>query len=319
MELKQLQALRVIAQTGSFSSAAAQLHVTQSALSHQIRKLEAELGETLLIRARPKVYPSAAGHTALGSAERIFAEISGMKQLFTPGRPARLVGTLRVAASNLGIVYLYGHLCEEFIRRHPGVELILTATETPLDGVRQVLARTADLAFAPFPLDFPNLETVTLGTAEHVVIAARNHPLARSSAVSIDELKRLPFIRYQPGAGTRQASDQIFLSAGGYPPILTESNDTEFIKRVVGLGLGVALVPLFTVRNEIRTGKLKAVRLRSVKVIQKFGLVHRQGLKMRALEAFKKLCLEKRGLILRQVRGALPARQRTGANGRARR
>lgn len=293
MDLKQLEAFRAISMTGSFRAAAIRLGVTQSALTHRIKKLEEELGETLLIRAKPRVYPSPAGHRLATSADRVLEELNALKEEFTPTKRGQLTGQLRVAASNLGIVYLYGHLYEEFIKKYPGVELILTATETPLEGVRQVVSGTVDVAFTPFPIDFPNLEAVTLGSTEHVLIVGRNHPLAGFKAVTVEAVKQFPFVRYQPSAGTRQVTDQIFLSAGGYPPILTESNDTEFIKRIVGMGLGVALVPSFTVSAEVRTGKLKPLRFSNMKLIQEFGFVHRREVKMRVLEVFKGLCIEK--------------------------
>lgn len=297
MEIKQLETLRAIADTGSFRAAALQLRVTQSALTHRIKKFEEELGQVLVVRARPKVFPSLAGQSVLASAQRIFAEIGSLRDEFAPSRLGPPKGRLRVAASNLGIVYHYGHLCEEFIGRYPTVQLILTATETALDGVRQVIAGTIDAAFTPLPVDFPNLEAVTLGRTEHFIIVGRNHPLSRFRVVSLAQLKRFPFVRYQPSAGTRQVSDQVFLTVGGYPPILTESNDTEFIKRIVQMGLGVALVPAFTVTKEVRSGRLRALRIAGRRLVQEFGLVHLKGVRTRVLEVFKGLCAEKSARI----------------------
>lgn len=299
MELRQFEALRTIVETGSFTAAARQLRVTQSALSHQIKNLERELHETLLVRASPRVYPSPAGNEVLMAAERILGEVGKLKQQFAPSASDQMVGTLRVAATTLGIVHLYGHLYESFLLTYPSVELILTATETPADGVRQVIARTVDVAFAPFPLEFsdPDLQTVTLGRVEHVIIIAPKHALAGAATVSVDELRRFPFIRYVLGAGTRRAADHLFLASGSYPPILMESNDTEFVKRTVRMGLGVAMVPHVTVLREIESGDLLALRVADTVIVQDFGLVYRGSLRVRALEAFKALCVEKRDTI----------------------
>jgi len=299
MELRQLEALRAIVETGSFTLAARQLNVTQSALSHQIKNLEHEIGETLLIRSKPKVYPSPAGRQVMASAERILAEMDRLKEGFGTDQVNEITGALRVAASTLGIVYLYGHLYESFIVTYPRIELILTAAETPTDGVKQVVSRTADVAFAPFPLEAATvaLETVTLGRVEHVFIVAPKHPLATSGTVSIEQLRQFPFVRYVPGAGTRRASDDLFLPAGGYPPILMESNDTEFIKRIVQMGLGVALMPYVTIHRASEVGELAILRLGGTVLTQEFGLVHRRGLRMRALEVFKNLCIAQRHSI----------------------
>lgn len=299
VEVRQFEALLAIVETGSFTAAARQLHVTQSALSHQIKKLEQELQEALLVRASPRIYPSPAGNEVLLSAERIVGEVNRLKQRFAASATQEIVGTLRVAASSLGIVYLYGQLYELFLVRYPKIELVLTAAETPVDGVRQVITRSADVAFAPFPLELsdPDLQTVTLGHVEHVVIAAPKRASAGRDTVSVDDLRQLPFIRYVQGAGTRRATDRLFLPTGGYPPILMESNDTEFIKRAVRMGLGVAVVPYVTVRPEVDAGDLVALRIEGTTLVQDFGLVHRGNLRLRALEAFKALCIEHRDLI----------------------
>ena len=129
------------------------------------------------------------------------------------------------------------------------------------------------MAFAAFPLDLgeideQNLDIVELGEAENVIIAGAGHPLAKRKTVSADELMAHPFVRYQTGSGCRRVTDQYFLSGNGYPPILLESNDTEFIKRMVGLGLGVAMVPAFTVASGGRDRRLRILRLPDAKVTQ---------------------------------------------------
>lgn len=314
MELKQLESLRAIAETGSFTLAAARLRVTQPALSRQIKSLERELGETLLLRSRPRVSPSAAGHRVLGAVGRILAELEELGQAFSPKHDVMLAGSLRVAATGMGIVYLYGKLLEDFIARYPLVEVTLTATETPDDAVRKVIARSCDIGFTLIPLDTPNLEVVPLGSGEQVFIVGRNHALGRARTVTVEELKKWPFVRYQRGVGARASSDEVFLPHGGYPPILVESNDTEFIKRTVGLGLGVAMVPAFTVLREIKTGTVRFLRLPKRRLMQPFGIVHRKDVRMRALELFKEVCTAGRRSLLPEIpgerRGARPSHSR---------
>jgi DNA-binding transcriptional LysR family regulator len=291
MEIKQLEALRVIAETGSFSAAATQLRLTQSALSHQIRHLEEELGETLLIRARPKVYASPAGQIVLASAERIMAEINTVKQHFPISGKGPVQGTLRVAATSLGIAHIYGDLCEAFVAEYPGIEVIFRTAETPEESVRRVVAGSADVAFTPLPVAFPQIETVQFGTTEHVFIVGRTHPLAGARATAAAELRQWPFVRFQPGTGSRIFSDQVFLADGGYPSIVTESNDAEFVKRIVSIGQSSALIPVFAIHREIAAGTLKPLRLKGRKLSDGFGLVHRRDVRMKSIELLKALCL----------------------------
>jgi DNA-binding transcriptional LysR family regulator len=300
MELKQLRALRAIVEAGSFSIAADRLRLTQSALSHQIKNLEAELGETLLIRGKPRVQPSEAGRVVLASAERILAEVTAIGEHFSAAEKGPASGTLRVAATNFGMVYLYGSLCEAFMGRHPRIELAFRATETPEEAARRVEGGKADAAFIPFLTPHPLLETVALGTTEDVFIVGRNHPLARRKTVTLEEIRASRFVRFLPNSGSRNVSDRLF-AAGGYPPLAAESNDAEFVKRMVGMGVGVALIPVIAVAREAKARSLRLLRLREQKLSMDFGMVHRRGLHMRAVALLKAFSLEMRGPELRHL------------------
>ena len=297
MDLKQLRVLRAIADTGSFHGAATKLHLTQPAISHQVKSLESELGEALVIRSRPRVALSAAGVAVLAAAERIEAELEDIKHHFAPQKPDALTGVLRIAASTLGIVYLYGDLFERFIARYPRIEVVVTAAESGIGAARHVLEGTSDVAFTPLPIDLPHLEATLLADTEHVVIVSRAHTLARQKRVSVADLQAHPFIRYQSDAGSRAMSDQLFLAHGGYPPIFLESNDTEFIKRVVALGLGAAIVPAFTVTRQGRDRRLATLRVDGMPIRQEFGFVCRRDVGMRTLSLFRDFCVAHRAGI----------------------
>lgn len=300
MELKQLEALRVIAETGSFSAAAAQLRLTQSALSHQIKHLEVELGETLLIRARPRTYASPAGQIVLDAARRIFQEVNDIRQHFPAGHRGPELGTLRVVATSLGIAYIYGDLCEAFIARHPGIEVIFRAAETAEEAAQRVVAGSADVAFVPLPVAAPQAQTVLLGTTEHVFIVGRSHPLSERDYLTIEDLLAWPFVRFQSGTGSRFASDQIFMPSGGYPSVVTESSDAEFAKRVVTISDAVALIPIFALQREINH-TIKALRLKEQPLLVDFGLVHHKNVRMRSLDLMKELCVELCSPIPRRI------------------
>lgn len=290
MDLRQLAVLRAIADTGSFGAAADQVGLTQPAVSHQLRRLEDELGETLVLRRRPRAVLSPAGATVLAAAERVLGEIESLRQAFAPGDESAVSGVLRVTASPLGIVYLYGEMIARFIADHPGIELVLTATETPHDGVRRVIAREADAAFVAFPIRETGLAELVLGETEHTVLVSKDHPLAGHASVSIAQLGAYPLVRYKPGAGSRWASDTAFLPRGGYPDIFLESNDTEFVKRIVGLGFATAIVPRFVVTDTGRDRHLRRIKLRGVALRQTYGLVYHPEGRMRTLAAFARFC-----------------------------
>lgn len=301
MEFRQLEAMKLIALTGSFKAAANQLSLTQSALSHQIRSLEEELGEQLLVRARPKIYPTPAGQRLLLSAERIFTEVAGIKDQFDKSLLARAGGTIRIAGTHMAITYVYGDLIEEFVTRNRNTEIIFHATESTGDALNRVLQRSADIGFTVLPVSNPQLDVTTLVRAEQVFIVGRTHPLAAEKSVSLKQLRDWPFVRFEQKTGQRVVSDQVF-GASDYPRILAESNDVEYVKRIVRMGLGgVALLPVFCVRNEIAEGTLHALRLDTGRIQQDAGVVSRKDVNVRALKLFCDEALRLRGPSVRML------------------
>ena len=295
MELKQIKALQTIVSTGSFGEAARRMHLTQSALSHQIRKLERELEQPLLVRSRPKVHATPAGHVVVAAGERIFAELAGLKQQFSGGNANALPGTLRVASSKLAVVYLFGDLCEAFIARYPKMELIFSATENAGEAVRRVSEGAVDLAWTPFPIAASQLDSTVLGRTEYVFIVGRDHPLAGKASVSIDEIATHPFVLFERGSGTRDISDEVFLRSSGYSKVVTESNDAEFVKQIVAIGAGVALIPVFALAKEVASGELRMLRLKGRRLMVDFGIVYRRSNKLPSVDHFRDLSLEMRG------------------------
>jgi DNA-binding transcriptional LysR family regulator len=294
MEIKQLKALVAIVETGSFGEAAERLSLTQSAISHQIRHLEDELGETLLIRGKPNVVPSASGRAVLAAAYAALAELNGIKDLFADADPSSLAGEITVAATSVGMTYLYGDLCEGFMHRHPKVQVTFRSAESAEEATRSVEKGAADVGFVPFVNEHPTLHRVALGRAEDALIVGRGHPLFGRKIVSIAEVLQGPFVRFHPGSGSREQTDILF-HATGYPPISTESNEMEFVKRVVGMGTSSAIIPVMTVAAEVRRGELKALRIKDHPMAVEFGLVHMRSLRMRVVDALVNYCLEVRG------------------------
>jgi DNA-binding transcriptional LysR family regulator len=294
MDLRQLVALAAIAETGSFRAAALRLNRTQSAISHQIKSLEDELGETLIVRSKPRVELSASGKRVLSSSGRILAEVEALRRSFIGPRKGPIAGELRIACSPLGIVYLYGDLIGDFIACNPGIEVKVTATVSGVEGEQHVLARKVDVAFTAFSGESSRLPCIVLGSTRHVVIVGDLHPLASFASVPLDMLRQHRFARYQSGAGSRSATDELFLPTGGYPPIVAESNDTEFIKRIVRLGLATAIVPEVTMTRSPETG-LRTLRIEGHDLEQEFGLVYRSDVRMQTTDAFCAFCRTRAG------------------------
>jgi DNA-binding transcriptional LysR family regulator len=302
MELAQLRTLRAVARTLNFTRAAEQLNLTQSAVSHQLKALEGELGEPLFARARRGVRLTEAGQTALEHAERILEEVEALRQRLT-GKGGGPAGRVKAAAATQAFVYLFVPLFEEFMRGHPGVEVAFRATTGTDQTVADILGGAADVGFASLPVYSP-LVTQELFEDELLVVVGHAHAWAGRATVEPRELAGQRLVLFERGASIRRASDQFFARVGLRPATALESNDTAFIKLMVERGLGISLLPAWVVRDEVRFGWLAQLRVEGHRLGRSVAMLSRAGFQPAAVRAFLDFVLERRAAL---QSSALPA------------
>lgn len=260
MELWQLRTFRVVAETLNFTRAAERLNLTQSAVSHQIKALEEELGEPLFIRAKRGVKLSQAGKIALEYVERILDEADALTERLA-GREHAPVGRVRAAAATQAFVHLFASLFESFMRTHTGVELSFRTTVSTDQTVTDILNGAADVGFASLPVYSPALQVTELFEDELVLIVGRAHKLAHKREATVAEIEGERLILFERGASIRRATEDFFKGVGIRPELALESNDTYFIKLMVEHGLGISLLPSWAVRDEVVAGKLAQLQI----------------------------------------------------------
>jgi DNA-binding transcriptional LysR family regulator len=260
MELFQLRTFREVAETLNFTKAAQRLHLTQSAVSHQIRTLERDIGEPLFIRAKRGVKLSEAGIVALDHARRILDESEALKERFSGGEKTP-VGRVRAAAATQAFVYLFAPLFESFMKAHPWVEVSFRSTASTDQTIADIQSGTADVGFASLPVYSPALKVQELFQDELVAVVGHAHRLAGRPLATVEELLAERFILFERGNSVRRATDEFFGKAGGEPRTALESNDTAFIKLMVERGFGISLLPSWAVRDEVRWGWLAQLRV----------------------------------------------------------
>src|SRR3982751_6258315 len=143
MELWQLRTFKTVAETLNFTKASEKLHLTQSAISHQIKALEKELRVPLFIRAKRGVILTDAGKIVSEYANQILDEVEEMRERIA-GREKSLVGRVRVAAATQALVYLFAPLFEDFMDAHENVELVFRTTVSTEQTVNNILNGVAD-------------------------------------------------------------------------------------------------------------------------------------------------------------------------------
>lgn len=260
MELSQLRTFREVAEALSFTRAAQKLNMTQSAVSHQIKALERELGEPLFIRAKRGVRLSDAGQLALSYVERILEEADALRERVR-GDDHEPRGRVRAAAATQAFVHLFARLFESFMRDHEGIELSFRTTVSTEQTVADILNGAADVGFASLPLYSPALQVTELFEDELGVVVGARHKLAKGRDVAVVEMRRERFILFEQGASIRRATDAFFKRVDLSPDLALESNDTYFIKLMVEHGLGVSVMPSWAVREEVEAGRLSWLRV----------------------------------------------------------
>lgn len=243
MELQQLRYVVAVAETRSFTRAAQRCHVVQSALSHQVAKLEREIGARLFDRTSRRVALTAAGeaflpaaYEALGAAERAAAEAAAVSGVVS-GR-LRLGAIPTVTAADLpGALRSYRDA-------HPRVDVSLR-TDGSDELVAQIVSGSLDVAFLGLPVGRvpQGVRSRSLGRDRHVAVVAPDSPLASKRRTDLATLAPYPFVDFTAGTPGRLQSDEAFAAAGLERHVAFEVTTGDLAARLVAQGLGIALLP----------------------------------------------------------------------------
>lgn len=265
-----------IAENSSFTRASQKLYVAQSAISRKIKLLEEELGEPIFKRVNKKVYVTPAGETLLRYARRIFQDIRNVKlEISEIAHLER--GLLRIGAGMLACTYILPPVLERFKTLHPHIELdVITA---PTDALLIKLQdNSIELGVFTLPIHHPDLKVVPLLTEELVVVTSPKHPvLSRRKTIEPHELQDYPLILFPKEARTRNVLEEFFRKAGIAPRVVMEAENVALIKPLVKIDLGISIIPLLAVSDELERGELHSLKIRNQKISRQVGLVYHKS------------------------------------------
>jgi DNA-binding transcriptional LysR family regulator len=271
MDLRQLEILKAVAETGSFTGAGRRLHVSQSAISRQILLLEAELNEPLFWRIKRKVKITPAGEALLQLSLRVFDDIRETTERLSETQQ-RLTGTIRLVGGMTVSIYVFPTLLKEFQRLHPDVDVkVMTGPADRL--VRRLRAGTVDLGLLTLPVNEPDLVTRPVMREELMLVTYPGHPLSQKKIESQD-LNKLPFILYESGSNTRRVIDEFFVREQVQPRIVMETENVEIIKAMVASGIGSTLISNHAIDREVKAGTLIAHHIQARPLVRETGWVY---------------------------------------------
>jgi DNA-binding transcriptional LysR family regulator len=272
MDLRQLEILCAIAETGTFTGAGEKLHVSQPAISRQVLLLEEELGEPLFLRQGRVAAPTRAGQKLIQLGHRLLEDLtSTVNQIRDEHHD--LAGTLRIAGGMTVCLYVLPPLLKEFRRVHPRVEVKLITGATPR-LVRQLRTAGADVGLLTLPIDDPSCVVVPAMREELLLVMPPRHALARRRRVRPSDLANEPFVLFERGSNTRRTVDRLFSRVGVEPKVVLETENVEILKALVAIGMGLTIIPYQAVAAEVDGGQLACARVTGAMLERETGWVY---------------------------------------------
>ena len=241
MDLRQLEIIRAIADTGSFTAAGEKLHVSQSAISRQILLLEEELGEAVFHRIGRRIRITPAGESLLQLSHRVFQDLQDTVAEISE-RQESLKGTMRLVGGMTVCLYVFPALLAEVRRTHPSLDLKINVGSADR-SVAMLRSGAADLGLVTLPIEATDLVSVPVLQEELLLITYPAHPLAKKRQIHPADLDKEHFILFEAGSVTRRLVDEFFTRERIEPDVVMETENVEIIKAMVRYGLGISIIP----------------------------------------------------------------------------
>jgi DNA-binding transcriptional LysR family regulator len=294
--LRQLKVFETVARHLSFSRAAEELHLTQPAVSTQIKTLESHVGLELFEQLGKKVYLTQGGAELLYYSRAIIKQFQDAEAALAHHKGIA-GGKLNIAVISAGDYFL-PHLLVAFLRQHPGVQLNLTVHNRE-ELLGQLANNLTDLAIMVRPPH--NLDTLNESFAPHpyVIVAPPTHPLAGNKRIPMETLVREPFVVREKG------SDTWFSMEAGFGEYIRELNiameikSTETIKQAIIAGMGIGFLSAHTIGQELRTGSLVVLPVQGFPLMLDWYVVHRNDKRLPPVaRAFREFLLSEGAALI---------------------
>jgi DNA-binding transcriptional LysR family regulator len=275
MNLHHLAIFHAIAETGSITGCAQRMHISQPAVSRQLRDFERRLGVELFERLPRGMRLTQAGEVLRDYATRLF-EIAHAAEASVQELSHVRQGHLAIGASNTIGTYILPGLVARFRRTHPGVRISMFVgnTEQVTQGVSDLRFM---LGFIEGPLHGKDLQAHQFLDDEIVPVASSDHPLSSKKRLQPAELTAQPLLMREPGSGTRELVEGCLRRQGIQLDDIVELGSTEAIKQAAVHGGGIAWLPLVCMDRELSKGELVRLPVKSCDIRRPLSLILRSN------------------------------------------
>jgi len=294
---RQLQIFESVARHLSYTRASEELHLTQPAVSMQIKQLEQSVGLPLFEQLGKKVFLTDAGHEFNRYSSAITTQLNELKQVVDEMKGLKR-GRLTIAVASTAN-YFVPRLLAAFCQQHGEVTVSLEVTnrEQLLKGL---VENRTDLVIMGQPPQDMELVAERFMDNPLVIIAPPGHPLAKAQQIPLKRLLEETFLVREEGSGTRSAVERFFTANQLALSTPMEMSSNEAIKQGVEAGLGLGIVSLHTLSMELALRRLVILDVVKFPIMRYWHIVHRSGKRLSLVaQGFQQFVKEESGRILK--------------------
>ena len=289
LTLRQFRIFEAVARNLSFTRAAVELHLSQPAVSMQVKGIEIILGLPLTEQMGKKIFLTDAGREVLYASQSITARLDDLQANLAQLRNLES-GQLNIAVTSTVNAVATG-LLARFRSRLPNVAIHLDVSNRAA-VLAQLAANRIDLAIMGQVPEGLGLDAIRFMENPLVVIAPPSHPLARKKIVPVQKLAAESFLVRETGSGTRGAMERFFAAKGLSINTSMEMSSNEAIKQAVQAGLGLGILSLHTLEQELTLKRLAVLKVEGFPIMRDWYIVHRADKRLSPVaQAFKEFVL----------------------------
>lgn len=277
LTIQQLKLFEAVSRLGGYTRAAEELHLTQPAVSIQIKRLESQAGIPLIEQVGKKIFLTAAGKVMYQASVDILERIKQLDRTVIDLKGV-VKGPLQVSVVTTA-KYFMPHLLGMFLQQYPEVEPKLKFTNRARVIERLMNNDDDFVVMGQIPKD-NSLETYPFLNNILGIVAPAGHPLAEKKNITLKQLTKERFLKREIGSGTRYVFDKLLEEKGLRIDPYMELGSSEAVKQAVMAGLGIAILSLHSVQLELKAGKLTVLDVRGFPLKRRWYAVHLKGRKL---------------------------------------